>query len=176
MSTNFSRILIIIISLGFFFDSCVKDLNVLFDFESEADFIISPGLNTFETFYFPIKGVATNIGNFSGGIDTSLIETIFSSRASITAGIGDFDWSRVQEVAVYAISIRNPQLREEIFYQNQISFNEQNELRLFSSSMNVKEIMKDDFINLEVAFRFRNITPGEIRTRIKMNFLANGAE
>ena len=36
--------------------------------------------------------------------------------------------------------------------------------------------MKDDFINLEVAFRFRNITPGEIRTRIKMNFLANGGE
>ena len=176
MRMSLLHIVLVILTLGVICDGCVKELNVLFDFNSEADFIISPGLNTFETFYFPIKSVSTNIGNFGSGIDTSLIETIFPSRATISAGIGSFDWSRVQEVAVYASSIRNPLLREEIFYQNQISFNEQNELRLFSSSKNVKDIMKEDFVNLEVAFRFRNITPGEIRTRIKMNFLANGAE
>lgn len=166
--------LVCIALLSTSFLSCTDGLNVLFDFETESDFTIPAGLNTFETFYFPINRVPTNIENFSVGTDETLITSILPSRASITAPFIAFDWSRIQEVAVYAISIRDPQRREEIFYQDQINFNELNELRLFSSTVDVRDILQEEFVNIEVAFRFRNVTPSEIRGRIRMNFLANG--
>lgn len=152
---------------------CTKDQKVLFQFEMETDFSIPPGLNTFETFYFPISRVPTNIENFIGSNNIDEIGAILPSRASITASFSEYDWSNVQEVVVYVASTTDPQNREEVFYQNRINFNEQNELRLFSSSIDVKDIMKDPVVNVEVAFRFRNITPAEIRSRIKLKFLAN---
>lgn len=162
---------IVLLSLGSF--ACTDSQKVLFQFEMDTDFSIPPGLNTFETFYFPINRVPTNIDNFIGTNTQEEIASILPSRANITASFSEYDWSNVQEVVVYVVSATDPNKREEVFYQNRISFNEQNELRLFSSSIDVKEIMTDNVVNIEVAFRFRNVTPAEIRSRINMKFLAN---
>ena len=160
----------------FSFWGCSDAPDSLFQLNAEADFNLAPGLNTFETFYFPVQRVSTNYDLLSNGTDPLLIGSIQPSRAIITAPFIDFDWSIVREVSVWAISIRDPEIRAEIFYQDRINFNEQNELRLFSSLSDVKQIMTEDAFNLEVRFNFRNITPAEIRCRIEMNFLANGTE
>ena len=156
--------------------SCSDTPDPLFQLNAEADFNLVPGLNTFETFYFPIDRIATNYDLLSNGVDPVLVSSIQPSRAIISAPFIDFDWSIVREVSVWAISVKDPELRAEVFFQDRINFNEQNELRLFSSLSDVKEIMMEDSFNLEVRFNFRNITPAQIRCRIEMNFIANGTE
>lgn len=158
------------------FNSCTDTPDALFQISTEANFDIAPGLNNIETFIFPISQVPTNFAALSGGVDPNTIGSIQPSRATITAPFVAFDWSIVREVSVRAISPRNPELNREIFFQDQISLNNQNELRLFSSLSDVREILIDETFNLEVRFNFRNITPAEIPSRIEMNFLANGTE
>ena len=156
--------------------SCVNDGEVLFDIDIEADFDIAPGLNTFETFYFPINRVPTNIGAFVGSTDRATIAKILPSRADIRAVFAEFDWSIIQEVTIWATSVRDSERRAEIFYQDQISLNGQNELRLFSSNSEVSDILLNDAVHLEVAFRFRRVTPAQIRSRLRMKFIAFGTE
>ncbi len=158
------------------FSSCTDTPDALFQISTEANFDIAPGLNNIETFIFPISQVPTNFAALSGGVDPNTIGSIQPSRATISAPFVAFDWSIVREVSVRAISPRNPELNREIFFQDQISLNNQNELRLFSSLSDVREILIDETFNLEVRFNFRNITPAEIPSRIEMNFLANGTE
>ena len=150
------------------FWSCGNEQNVLFQFEMETQLRIAPGLNTFETFYFPINRVPTNVKNFIGSVDKADIQSIFPSRAKITASFSEYDWSNVQEVIIYALDVNNPEFPQEIFYQKQ------NEIKFFRFTVDLKEIMLEDVVNIEVAFRFRNITPAEINTRINMTFFANG--
>ena len=159
-----------------FLGSCSNAPDALFQITTEAEFEIAPGLNTIETFIFPINQVPTNFTALSNGADPNTIGSIQPSRAIITAPFVNFDWSIVREVSVRAISRRNPELNFEIFFQDQISLNNQNELRLFSSLSDVKDILIDESFNLEVRFNFRNITPAQIPSRIEMNFLANGTE
>ena len=158
------------------FNSCTDTPDALFQISTEASFDIAPGLNNIETFIFPISQVPTNFAALSGGVDPNTIGSIQPSRATISAPFVAFDWSIVREVSVRAISPRNPELNREIFFQDQISLNNQNELRLFSSLSDVREILIGETFNLEVRFNFRNITPAEIPSRIEMNFLANGTE
>ncbi len=155
---------------------CSDAPDALFQLNTEADFNLAPGLNTFETFYFPLTRVPSNYNLFSNGTEAGLVGSILPSRATITAPFIDFDWSIVREVSVWAISQRDADVRAEIFFQDQISLNRQDELRLFSSLSDVKEILTDDAFNLEVRFNFRNITPAEINCRIEMNFLVNGTD
>lgn len=155
---------------------CTDDANILFQINMETDFSIAPGLNTFETFIFPVSRVPTNIDAFIVNTDPSDIEGIYPMRATLTAPFVNFDWSIVRLVSVHAISTTDPDLQKEIFYQDQISLNEQNELRLFSSSTEVKDLLLDQSINIEIRFNFRNITPAEIPSRINMSFFADGTE
>ncbi len=173
---------LLLFTLGLFslccsWSSCVTEGGeVLFDVDIEADFDIAPALNTFETFYFPINRVPTNISAFVGTTQRDAIGRILPARADVTAVFTDIDWSIVQEVSVWMISTQDPDRRAEIFYQDQISLNNQNELRLFSSNSEVSDMIFEEAVNLEVRFRFRNITPGEIRSRLQMKFLAFGTE
>ena len=163
---------IIILFLG----SCSDSPDTLFQITTEAEFEIAPGLNNIETFIFPISGVPTNFAVLSNGADPNTIGSIQPSRATITAPFTNFDWSIVREVSVRAISPRDPALNFEIFFQDQISLNNQNELRLFSSLSDVRDILIDESFNIEVRFNFRNTTPAQVPSRIDMNFLANGTE
>ncbi len=158
------------------YSSCTEDANILFQMNMETDFSIAPGLNTFETFIFPISQVPTNINAFIGSNDPNGIEGIYPMRATISAPFNNFDWSIVRLVSIDLISTTDPTLRKEIFYQDQISLNEQNELRLFSSSTEVKDLLLEQSVNIEIRFNFRNITPAETPSRINMSFFADGTQ
>lgn len=154
--------------------SCSTRVDQLFAFELEGRFTIDPGLNTFDTYYFPISQVPNTIEVRRGSTELSDIQRILPQKARLVAPFVDFDWSIVQQVVVYAISPLDSEQRKEIFYQDRISINRQNELRLFSSSLDVKEILSGDFVNIQVAIRFREVTPIQWDARIEMSFIADG--
>ena len=155
---------------------CTSGGERLFDIELEADFTIGAGLNTFDTHYFIVRRVPTRIQNFLGNTDPSLVGQILPTRAELTAPFTTIDFSIVREVSIWAVSIEDPNKRKEIFYQDRIDFDEQRELRLFSSLSEVKDIFFEERFDLEIRLNFRTFTPTEIETRLHMDFIANGTE
>lgn len=142
----------------------------------EAEIEVGAGLNTLDTHYFLIRRVPTRIQTYLTGLDESIIGEILPRRAEIIAPFDNIDFGIVQEVSIWAVSITDSELRKEIFYQDRINLNDQKELRLFSSLSEVKDILLNDHVDLEVRFKFRAFTPTQIETRLIMNFLVNGKE
>lgn len=159
--------LVVIIS----FSRCTDSANPLFTIQMEGNLTIDPGLNTFDTYYFPIKMVPTNINAYRGSATNDEIRAILPQRAKITALFDDIDWSVVQQVIVYAIADGE---RREIFYQDRITINRQSEILLFSSIQDVKSMMIEDHVDLEVAFRFREVTSRRWDARLEMSLIADG--
>ena len=167
---------VVIISMIFLFLGCSTERDVLFEMNIEVDFKIFPGLSNLDTHYFILERVPTRINNYIQANNREIIGKILPNRAEITSRFNTIDFSIVREISVWAISSSNPDLRKEIFYQNRIKFSEQNELRLFSSLSEVSDILLEDEFDLEIRLNFRTFTPTEIDSRLRMNFIVNGAQ
>lgn len=157
--------------------SCGADVEPLFTIDVEAEFILPPGLNTFDTHYFRINNVPTRAKNFLGAnFDKSAIGRISANRAELNARFSNIDWSIVREISIHAISPLNPEVSKEIFYHDRVEFQGVKELQLLSSLSEVKDILVEDIMTLEVRINFRRTTPEEIESLLTMNFVVNGAE
>ncbi len=171
MNVRFFLLKIIIVSF-LLNSSCSGDRAPLFRMNLEADLIIPAGLNSLDTYYFTIPLVPTNFRTYWGG-NPSDVQSILPANAQMFSRFSNIDWNIVREVYIFAVSPRNPDNRKEIFYQNLIERNRSSELRLFNSLPDVRDLLVQDFVNLEVRINFRVITPFEIDTRLIMNFHAN---
>ena len=156
---------------------CGSSEEPLFIIQMEADFTIRPGLNSFDTHYFVLNQVPTRIGNYLGpGVDEATIGRILPNRAELNARFANIDWAIVQEISIWAISASNPTVRKEIFYHDRVNLNNVKELQLLSSLSEVKDILLQDRLTLEVRLNFRRTIPVEIESRLTMNFVVNGTE
>lgn len=158
------------------FVSCGSGGDKLFDIEIETDFTIAPGLNTLDTHYFILRRIPTRFNNYLGSIGPDAVGQVLPTRARLEAPFSQIDWSMVREVSIWATSINDPSLKKELFYQDRIELKEQQDLKLFSSLSEVKDIMMEEYFHLEIRFKFRTFTPTEIDTRLTMNFVVNGTE
>jgi len=155
--------------------SCGGGETPLFVMELDAELLIPAGLNSLDSYYFVIEDVPTRIANYATTTFAD-IDRIQSSNASLEGRVLEFDYSIIDQITIHVISKSDPSNQKEIFYNNLIPFNEQNELRLLSSLSNVSDILIDDEINLGVRIIFRRFTPTEFDTRLYMTFNAYATE
>lgn len=162
----------------FLISSCNKDDNPIFQTETFVDFEIPAGLNTIETHTFILNDVPLGIKSqlAAQGIDETAIKRLLSSRGLVQARFGDIDWDFVFEVSVRVIDPLNPSESEEIFYQDPVPLDTNEEIRLFSNITNLNKILLTDVASFEVKLRFRNFTPTNIDTRLTMSFVAFDTE
>ena len=154
---------------------CSPSEEPLFVMQLEADFNILAGLNAFDTHFFIIRNVPTRIESYlNNAVDEELIDRILPNRAELNARFVNVDWALVREVQILAVDPTDPNNKKEIFYHDRVDLNNVNELRLLSSLSEVKDILLQDWINLEVRLNFRRPTPVEIESRLTMNFVVNG--
>lgn len=175
MKPFYSFLIICFFALAHF--GCGTSEEPLFIMELESDFVIPPGLNSFDTHYFIIRNVPTRIRNYLGlGQDSENIGRILPNRAELNSKFINIDWSLVREISIHAVSSSNPRESKEIFYHDRIDFENVKELKLLSSLSEVKDILLQDNLTLEVRLNFRRSTPVEIESRLTMNFVVNGPE
>lgn len=155
-----------------FFSSCEKETVIRYEGRMEAEFTIPLGLNTIETHYFTIENVPTfymqNANNFN--VDTSGIQNVQSSKGLLRATFNDAEYDFIERVSVYAVSIKDPSLKREMYYLDFSPVNTGRELKMLSSTTNIKDILKEENINLEVRLNFRRFPPGNIRTKIEFGY------
>lgn len=149
----------------------------LFEMRIDADLTIPPGLNSFDTHYFYIRNVPTRYRNFiSNDNDINGIGTVRPSQGLLSALFINIDWAIIREISIHAISGENPNISKEVFYHDRVNIDNVKDLELLSSLSEVKDILLQDFVTLEVRLNLRRTTPTEIESRITMNFNVNGPE
>ncbi len=156
--------------------SCSSGSEPLFTMTMEVDFTIPPGLNNFDTHYFVLRGIPTFYRNYVNSNNEVAIGQINASRALMRARFETADWGIFQEVAVDVGLSDAAEGFKEVFYQDVIRFSGVEELRLFSSLSEVKDILSQELVTIQVRLNLRRITSREINTRLTMNFVAYGPE
>ena len=151
--------------------SCGDDRVVLFDMEFEAEFDIPAGLNTIETWYFDIPNVNTFYSSFSGGIDEAAITSIYSSTCTLDGRFGLIDYDFIRDIYINAWDPTDITSKRELFYRENIPIDDSNEIVLFGNLANVKEVLNNDLVNLEVRINFRN-NPSNVENRLTLRFQA----
>jgi len=143
--------LVLLLSAG-----CSSTPEPLFVMNLEADFKMQAGLNNLDTHYFILRGVPTFSANYVNSPEArDAVGEILANRAEINARFSDIDWSIVQEVSIWAQSASDASLKKEIFYQDRINFGNVQELQLFSSLSEVKDILLQEAVTLEVRIKLK---------------------
>ncbi len=152
--------------------ACEKERLPLYEVNMDADFVIPSGLNTIATHVFLIRDVPTNY-KFSAdtrNIDTSSITNIQSARGLMRAKFSSVDYDFISRVSVYAVSRKDPTLRREMYYLDFVPLETNEELKMLSSTSELKEILKEEFIDVEVRLNFRAFTGPALPTRLVFGY------
>ncbi|MDG2450520.1 MAG: hypothetical protein P8M34_12805 [Saprospiraceae bacterium] len=163
-------LLLIIVS----FLSCTKDAPTLFRIEAEAAFVIAPGLDNIRTHIWPLRNIRTNIGTLASESTRELVDGIYANTAVVQSPFVNFDFRQINMASINIWDPQNPEDKREVFFMDRQNNNRREELQLFSSLSEVKDILLNDTFDAEVKIRFLTFTPTEIESRLIMNFVANG--
>ncbi len=138
----------------------------------DAEFDIPSGLNTIETHYFIVRNVPTFYKQSADNrnVDTSTIQNIQASRGLIQSRFQDLNFDFVERVSVYAISRKDPGLKREMYYIDFVPLTTGSQLKMLSSTSELKKLMSEEFIDMEIRLNFRNFTTSGIRARIEFGY------
>jgi hypothetical protein len=152
--------------------SCEKETIVRYEVKLTADFAIPAGINTVETHYFRIQNVPVYYKKFADnkGIDTSAIFQIQASKGLIKSKFQDIDFDFVERISVYVVSRTNPSLKREMYYVDFVPLTTGSELKMLSSISELKSIIKDEFVDLEVKLNVRSIPRTNIDAIIEFSY------
>lgn len=158
------------------FGSCQKADEPLFEFQIETPVSILSGLNNIEAHYIFISNVPTNIASYLGSRDPSSIARMVPIDAVLRSRSGGVPFNIIREISIRVIPSSDLNDRREVFYQNIIPLNHSGDLKLFGSLTEIKDILLNDKINLEIRLTFKTFTITELDNTLIMNFNAYGPE
>jgi hypothetical protein len=159
------------------FSACGKDEQSLFQIQMEAEFNLPAGLNTIETHYFyPTQPGTNNVEiptNFeifrsNASINEERIGAVLANRSSFIALFGEnLEFINTISMWVYPV---DSNVGTEIFYQDLIEFGNRNELQLFPGIANVKDILSQDEVIIELRINTRSFSSQNIDIRVDLDF------
>jgi hypothetical protein len=151
---------------------CEKERVPLYEVNLDAEFDIQSGLNTISTHVFVIRNVPTNykISADNRGVDTSSITNVQSARGLLRAKFSSADYDFISRVSVYALSKSDTTMRREMFYLDFVPLETNEELRMLSSTSELRGILKEEFIDVEVRLNFRSFTGPTLPTKLVFGY------
>ena len=166
------KILVIFSLIAVTIISCQKDTSFRYEVGLTADFAIPSGLNTVETHYFIIRNVPVfyKFNADRNGVDVATITNVLASRGLMRSTFSEADYDFISRVSVYAVSRKDPTVKREMYYLDFVPVNTGREMKMLSSTTQLKEILSEEFIDLEVRLNFRSISPSLLSTRIEFGY------
>lgn len=152
--------------------SCSKDNDLVYDFRLQTSLNVPPSLNTLETHYFFIRELPTfyKANLESRGISSEAVSLVNSSRGIFSTRFTSYDLAFIRLVTVSAIS-RKSGKRVEMFYREDVPFNEDSDLQMISSLGNLKEILAEETMDLEIRLEFRSFPPPGLTLQLDYGYL-----
>jgi len=168
------RKLVFVVFLGVMsmFSSCGEDVEPLYFVTVERDFDIPANLSTIPTHIFELQDVPTfydeKLAVFNLSNDD--VGDVLPGDASLTAVIEDLDWTFVDGMEVYLVSRVDATKRRRVFFTNQADFNNRKEVKMFNAFTDIKDVVSEGLIDLEVRINTREFVPQNIRARLIFNY------
>lgn len=160
--------------IGALFTGCNKSDGFLFGGNFETRFLIPSGLNTVLTHYIVIPNVYTDFNRVANnaGFDAQGIKSIQASFGKMRTFFSSDDLDFLQDISVVIISRKNPALKKEMYYSEFVPFNVDNEIKLQSGSAELAEILKEDYIDIEIRMNIRGFVPNAIEAVLDISYIA----
>ena len=168
LSSSLALLVVIILFCG-----CTKDNRIAYEVRLDANFDLPNGLNTIETHYIYVRNVKMLYGENIAlrNIDTSTIDAINVSFGRLLPRFNSTNLNYFQSVVVNVVSRIDPKNRNEIYYLEQIPNNQRAELRLLNSISNLREILKEENVDLEFRFQFRTFPPPAVSLTLDFGYV-----
>ncbi len=172
------RFIYIIIISFITFVACSSDVEPQFEVENEIDFILPGGLNAIETHVFVIRNVPTFFESslINNGMRKEDVVSISPGRATLTGKFNDADYKFIEEISIRVLSQSDKELNQEMFYQDRIPFNQEGQLRLFGSITELKDILSEPLIDMEVRIRLRTSTAIQLENKLIFSYVVFDSE
>jgi hypothetical protein len=169
-SLNTSVIVILILSL---LVGCNGTDRTFVQRQIIENFQIPAGLNTIESHYFRLSDVNLfyNETLKANGFETTSPREVSGLRASIRNRFSGNDLSVIDRISIFVVNKQNRTDRVEIFYNENIPFNQANEIKLLSSISNFYPYIKDGKVDLDVRIQFRGFLPLAAQLNLDMTYL-----
>jgi len=163
----------VLLGFGLCFTSCRKEDDA-FLFRMEYDQIIAlpPGLNTVETYTFVIRDLPTHFQALlsAHGVAEESVRSVNPGAIRLTDELNQLDFNRFERVSLLA-STGDFKNEKEIGYQETIPLNSSNQLQLFPTLVDARDIFSQNTFNLRLKIKLRNFlsSTSNMRLRISMN-------
>ncbi len=168
------QITLLSVCLFSLFCACDREENG-FNMTYQRTFEIQAGAQPSVVQIYTINNVATDTTLFfnANGVHGDGIISINPAQCRLFAQLNDIDFAFVDLVAITIVNPLNSDDRKEVFYRDNIPFNEDGVLDVFPDLPDVKDIlMRLPKYNLEVVLRFREAPASAIPVRVDWSFRA----
>lgn len=162
-------ILITILNLG-----CSDDPIPIFEGEINLNFKINQSdISPVLEGTLNIPDVATLFSQNAAihGVSPDQVKSITAGRGVLEATFQNVDLTFFEEISIQVISKNDPNLQAEIFYLNNIPFNEGPSANLFGSLGDLKNILVEDVIDFRIVFKYRTTIPIDFFGDIRLTYL-----
>ncbi len=165
-----ARLLVLFIVIGMM-TSCEKDPDIRYQALLDAEFVIPTNLNTLEIHYFTIENVPTFFfqNEQLHNVDTSSILDIKAAKGLLRATFNDADYDFIERIVVNVYSNKKPR-KKEMYYLDFVPLSTDKELRMLSSTTNLKGTLDSELVTIEVGIKLRRYAPGNIRSKLEFGY------
>ena len=166
--------LCLLLTVALLQSACTDDPTPAFEGNMSVEFVVSNSdVNPLLTGTLTIPNVATFISQnaAANGVALEDIKSITPGRAVMSASFQNLDLSFLEEVSVQVVSKTGDSNVAEIFYLNNIPFNEDASTNLFGSLGELKDIMIEDIIDMQIVFDYRTVIPVDFIGEIQFTYL-----
>ncbi len=160
LSSKINYTWILLLSTLFLFSACGKEDRARFTLPVEATFFVQPGLNSFETHFVKVQSVPIflNTGLANSGMTKEAVTSIISGKGQLIPISTNIEYRLFNDFSINAISILNGDKLDEMYYQDVIRFDHTGNLELLSSISELRDIMINGVVDIEIKFNLRQST------------------
>jgi len=152
---------------------CGKDEEVIYEAKFEQRFVIPSGLNTVLTHYITIQNVYTDCirRTQNAGLAIEDIKKIQASFGKLRTYLSNQDLDFIQDISIVVVSRTDPAKKVEMYYSEFVPFTVDEEIKLQSGAAELKEIIKEDYIDLEVRLNIRGFVPNAVEVVLDASYV-----
>jgi hypothetical protein len=84
---------------------------------------------------------------------------------------GGQDLDFIQDISITVISRKDRKLKKEMYYSEFVPFVVDEEIKMQSGTAELKEILSEDYIDIEIRLTIRNFVPNAIEATLDMSYI-----
>ena len=153
--------------------SCKSKVPV-FEIYQEANFTIPSGKDPIATHHFLIKNIPSFLNQNLEEKQVSLndISQLYAGRGKINSIYTSANFGIISKISIWIYKEGDSDHAVEIYYRDEIPLNLNGEMKLLSTGEDVRDILKNEYYNIDMEIQFKDFISAPIECRFTYSFAA----